>query len=98
MEELAALAQALLTILFLGGLALWAQWSRKNRGAEIGLIVTVLFVSFLVMALGLLVGLVGLSNTVSDSGASPGLVVASTDPQGYSVQSRDHELQRRSCS
>ena len=77
MEELAALAQALLTILFLGGLALWAQWSRKNRGAEIGLIVTVLFISFLVMALGLLVGLVGLSNTVSDTGASPGLVVVS---------------------
>ena len=76
MEELGALVQALLIILFFGGLSLLAQWGRKNRGAEVSLIVTVLFASFLVLATGLLVVLVGLSNAVS-SGASQGLALGS---------------------
>jgi membrane protease YdiL (CAAX protease family) len=56
MEDLAALIQALLVIFFVGGLALLAQWGRKNRGARLGLIFTLLFVSLLAMALGTLVG------------------------------------------
>ena len=58
MQEVTALAQALLLIVFVGGLALLAQWGRKNRGAEISLVVIVLFLSFLVAASGLLVALV----------------------------------------
>ena len=58
MQEITALAQALLLIVFVGGLALLAQWGRKNRGAEISLVVIVLFLSFLVAASGLLVALV----------------------------------------
>jgi membrane protease YdiL (CAAX protease family) len=77
MEELAALFQALLIILFFGGLALLAQWGRKNRGAEVSLIVSVLFASFLVAALGAVVALVGVSNAVPSSEASPGLIVGS---------------------
>ncbi len=77
MEELAALFQALLIILFFGGLALLAQWGRKNRGAEVSLIVSVLFASFLVAALGAVVALVGISNTVPSSEASPGLIIGS---------------------
>jgi membrane protease YdiL (CAAX protease family) len=76
MEELAALVQALLIILFVGGLSLLAQWSRKNQGAQISLIVILLFVSFLVLAVGALVAVVGWSNTVS-SDVPPGLVVGS---------------------
>ncbi|HLL38259.1 MAG TPA: CPBP family intramembrane glutamic endopeptidase [Rubrobacteraceae bacterium] len=80
MEELAALVQALLVILFFGGLSLLAHWGRKNRGAEVSLIVTVLFASFLVAALGAIVGIVGVSNAVSSSpvGASQGVVVGSS--------------------
>jgi membrane protease YdiL (CAAX protease family) len=62
--ELDALLQALLVILFVGGLSLLAHWGRKNRAAEIGLIVTLLFVSFLVMALGALVALAGWSSVI----------------------------------
>lgn len=77
MEELGALLQALLIILFFGGLALLAQWGRKNRGAEVSLIVSVLFASFLVAALGAVVALVGVSNAVPSSEASTGLIVGS---------------------
>ncbi|MBA4115206.1 MAG: CPBP family intramembrane metalloprotease [Rubrobacter sp.] len=77
MEELAALFQALLIILFFGGLALLAQWGRKNRGAEVSLIVSVLFASSLVAALGAVIALVGISNAVPSSEASPGLIVGS---------------------
>src|SRR3954468_24266571 len=76
MEELAALVEALLMILFVGGLSLLAQWGRKNQGAEISLIVILLFVSFLVTAVGALVAIMGWSNTVS-SDVSPGLAVGS---------------------
>ena len=58
MQEITALVQALVLIVFVGGLALLAQWGRKNRGAEISLVVIVLFLSFLVAASGLLVALV----------------------------------------
>jgi membrane protease YdiL (CAAX protease family) len=71
MEALYALLQALLIILFAGGLALLAQWGRNNRSAEISLIVIVLFVSFLVCALGAIVALVGLSGLVSASELPP---------------------------
>jgi membrane protease YdiL (CAAX protease family) len=76
MEELAALVEALLMILLVGGLSLLAQWGRKNQGAQISLIVILLFVSFLVTAVGALVAIVGWSNTVS-SDVSPGLAVGS---------------------
>jgi len=51
MEELAALVQVLLIVLFVGGLSLLAQWGRKNRAAEISLIVILLFLSSLMVAL-----------------------------------------------
>ncbi len=63
-QEFGALLQAVLTITFVGGLALLAQWGRKNRGAEISLVVIVLFLSFLVAASGLLVALVARSGAL----------------------------------
>ena len=60
MEELAALAQALLIVLFVGGLSLLAHWGRKNRGAEISLIVILLSLSFLSVALVVLALALGL--------------------------------------
>ena len=71
MDVFYALLQALLIILFAGGLALLAQWSRKDRAAEISLIVIVLAVSFLVCVLGAIVALVGLSGSVSASELPP---------------------------
>lgn len=76
MEELGALVQALLIILFFGGLSLLAQWGRKNRGAEVSLIVTVLFASFLVLTTGGIVALVGTTNA-SSSDVPPGLAISS---------------------
>ena len=64
MQEFAPLFQALLIIVFVGGLSLLAQWGRKNRGAEISLVVIVLFLSFLVAASGLLVALVARSGNL----------------------------------
>src|SRR4051812_43968651 len=59
MEALAALVQVLLLILFVGGLSLLAQWARKVRGAEIGLIIILLTLSLLVLMLGPIVGVLG---------------------------------------
>lgn len=73
MEDLAALVQALLVILFFGGLSLLAHWGRKNRGAEVSLIVTVLFASFLVLVLGALIAVVGLLDMVPASNLPPEL-------------------------
>lgn len=64
MQEISALVQALVIILFVGGLSLLAQWGRKNRSAEISLIVIVLFLSLLVAASGLLVALVARSGVL----------------------------------
>lgn len=67
MDTLSALIQALVIILFVGGFSLLAQWGRKNRSAEITLIVLLLAFSSLVIVLGVLVALVGLSGAVPDS-------------------------------
>ncbi len=67
MDTLSALIQALIIILFVGGFSLLAQWGRKNRSAEITLIILLLALSSLVVVLGVLVALVGLSDTVPDS-------------------------------
>jgi membrane protease YdiL (CAAX protease family) len=71
MDVFYALLQALLIILFVGGLSFLAQWSRKDRAAEISLIVIVLAVSFLMCVLSVIVALVGLSGSVSTSEWSP---------------------------
>jgi membrane protease YdiL (CAAX protease family) len=55
MESL--LSSLALTVL-IGALALVAQWSRKNRMAEISLLVVLAFVSLLLLATGLLLGVV----------------------------------------
>jgi membrane protease YdiL (CAAX protease family) len=77
METLSALVQALIIILFAGGFALLAQWGRKNRSAEITLIVLLLALSSLVFVLGTLVALVGLSDMVPDSQLSRELSLSS---------------------
>jgi peptidoglycan/LPS O-acetylase OafA/YrhL len=77
METLSALVQALIIILFVGGFALLAQWGRKNRSAEITLIVLLLALSSLVFVLGTLVALVGLSDMVPDSQLSRELSLSS---------------------
>lgn len=56
---------ALLAVtVFVGALALLAQWSRKSRGAEISLWITLLFVSLLVLGAGALLGAARLSGSV----------------------------------
>lgn len=79
MQDFAALFQALLVIVFVGGLSLLAQWGRKNRGARISLVVIVLFVSFLVLVSGLLVAL------VARSGALPPEVPSALSFSGAAV-------------
>ena len=74
MEALAALALALLVIFFVGGLSLLAQWGRKNRGAEISLIVILLFVSFVTVAQG---ALTVWSDVIFGSGSSSELSASS---------------------
>lgn len=66
---------ALLAVtVFVGALALLAQWSRKSRGAEISLWVTLLFVSLLVLGAGALLGAARLSGTVPADVYPPGLL------------------------
>ena len=79
MQDFAALFQALLIIIFVGGLAFLAQWGRKNRGAEISLVVIVLFSSFLVSVSGLLIAL------VARSGALPPEVPSLLSASGAAV-------------
>ena len=55
MESL--LSSLALTVL-IGILALVAQWSRKNRMAEISLLIVLAFVSLLLLATGMLLGAV----------------------------------------
>ena len=73
MEPSAALVQALLIILFVGGLSLLAQWGRKNRRAESGLIILLFFSSILVVTLGVTIALVGLSGAAPTLGSPPEL-------------------------
>jgi membrane protease YdiL (CAAX protease family) len=77
MDVLYASLQALFIILIVGGLSLLAQWARKNRAAEISLVVIVLFVSFLVCMLAAVVALVGLSDLSTAYDLPPGLYAGS---------------------
>jgi membrane protease YdiL (CAAX protease family) len=74
---LAALIQALLVISFVGGLSLLAHWGLKNRGAEASLIVILFFLSFLMVALGLLIAYVGRSNALPTPRLPPELWASS---------------------
>jgi membrane protease YdiL (CAAX protease family) len=60
-----------LATLFIGGLGLLAQVARKNRGAEVTLIVVLLALSLLVAVLGAFTGL-GLLLTATSGGGAPG--------------------------
>lgn len=60
-----------------GGLALMAQWARKNRAAEITLIVVVLFVSVLVAGLGALAVAVSVGGLLGSAAENRPLVIAS---------------------
>jgi len=53
-----SLLSSLVLTLFIGILAVLAQWSRKNRMAEISLLVVLAFISLLLLATGALVGVV----------------------------------------
>src|SRR5215211_3729041 len=59
------LLSSLALILFIGILALLAQWSRKSRGAEITLLIVLVFASFLLLAMGGLLGIVWVSGQMS---------------------------------
>ena len=63
-----AIVYAVLTVL-IGGMALLAQWSRRNRRAEVSLLVVLLALSFLVAATGVLtaIGLLLLAGNQSGS-------------------------------
>lgn len=68
---------ALFIVLFVGGLSLLAHWARKNRGAEIGLVITLNVFSLVIVLLGALVALVGLSGAIPASVSPPELFVDS---------------------
>ena len=71
MESLLA---SLAVTLFVGVLAVLAQWSRKSRRAEISLWVVLLFASLLVLGAGALLGAARLSGGVPASVYPPGLL------------------------
>ena len=71
MENLLA---SLAATVFVGALALLAQWSRKSRRAEISLWTVLLFASLLVLGAGVLLGLAGLSGAVPAEVYPPGLL------------------------
>ena len=62
----------------IGGLALLAQWARKNRAAEITLIVVVLFVSVLVVGIGILAAVASIGGLLGGETQNRTLTVAST--------------------
>src|SRR5215213_6018276 len=55
------LLSSLATMVFIGILALLAQWSRKSRRAEISLLIVLVFLSLLLFATGALLGVVWVS-------------------------------------
>ena len=59
------LLSSLALIVFIGILALLAQWSRKSRGAEITLLIVLVFASLLLLATGGLLALLWTSGQVS---------------------------------
>lgn len=71
MENLLA---SLAVTLFVGVLAVLAQWSRKSRRAEISLWVVLLFASLLVLGAGALLGAARLSGAVPAGVYPPGLL------------------------
>jgi uncharacterized protein len=83
---LADLVLALFTTLVVGGLALLAHLGRKNRGMEIGLIVILLFFSFLVVALAALAVLLGLALSLPPGlFASSAVVIALASLAGFAL-------------
>ena len=62
----------------IGGLALLAQWARKNRAAEITLIVVVLFVSVLVVGIGVLAAVASIGGLLGGETQNRTLTAAST--------------------
>jgi membrane protease YdiL (CAAX protease family) len=55
------LLSSLALTVFIGILALLAQWSRKSRGAEISLLIVLVFLSLLLLATGALLGVLWVS-------------------------------------
>jgi membrane protease YdiL (CAAX protease family) len=51
----------LVAALVVGALALWAQWARKNRAAEISLWILILALSFLTLGIGVILAAIGIS-------------------------------------
>ena len=69
------LLSSLSVTVFVGILALLAQWSRKSRRAEISLWVVVVFLSLLSLATGALLGAVTFTGQVPTEVYPPGLLV-----------------------
>ena len=68
------LLSSLSVTVFVGLLALLAQWSRKSRRAEISLWVVLVFVSLLALATGVLLGAVSFTGQVPPEVYPPGLL------------------------
>ena len=68
------LLASLAVTVFVGVLAMLAQWSRKSRRAEISLWIVLLFVSLLVLGAGALLGLARLTGGVPAEVYPPGLL------------------------
>ena len=58
------LLSSLATMVFIGILALLAQWSRKSRRAEISLLIVLVFLSLLLIATGALLGVLWVSGQI----------------------------------
>ncbi|WP_273846244.1 CPBP family intramembrane glutamic endopeptidase [Rubrobacter calidifluminis] len=56
----------LVAALMVGGLALWAQWARKSRAAEISLWILILALSFLTLLVGILLVAMSISGTAPE--------------------------------
>ncbi|QIN79174.1 hypothetical protein GBA65_12320 [Rubrobacter marinus] len=93
MQEASALVSVLVIIAFVGGLSLLAHWGRKNRGAEISLVVIVLFLSFLVTGLGAVLYFVGSSGAVPSRTCRP----SSPRPRRSSSGSRASSASPSAC-
>lgn len=74
------LLSSLALTVFGGILALLAQWSRKSRRAEISLLVVLVFASLLLLATGVLLGVVWVSGQVSSGGQPQKLVAVAGVP------------------
>ena len=73
------LLSSLAIMVFIGILALLAQWSRKSRRAEISLLIVLVFLSLLLLATGALLGVLWVSGQMPPEVYPQGLLAVTSD-------------------